>query len=426
MVDLRSPFPANPVTSRKAFVFGSLTASRPMFAQAMGDFVLSRRVDDLKELAAALRIETPDFVVCEISSVAFDGLCVPLRILEEFRAGRLQRMPAIVWVSNLPEGVLNPYVEKLNRAGLVTQVVSSVQAIQGALDRLTERGLWPNSNSPHAAPDTMPVNAGDAQLISALGAGRGLRVVVQPQVELETGRIVGGEALIRWRHPLLGEIPASHMVQALVRLSLDALLFYVVSESVLEFQAILMNRGIHVRIAVNASITTLSLPGVLENFRLRAIRRGVSPRLLTIEITEDVSIPDKSALEAELRRFREAGFGLSMDDFGTGASNCARLTRLPFSELKIDRSFVRRLRDDAASAAVVDAALMLGKRLDLSIVAEGVEDYAQVRLLHGLGCEIGQGFGLGSPMEYPEFLEALLAQIPSRNVCEHPLQLIAE
>lgn len=418
MIDQRTPLTPSPAGTLKAIAFGppaeSGTAAQGLKQAGVRGEV--QRVADLDALTRALRTQPADLVICELSRAAYDGLSVPPRLLDECRAGRLRRMPAVLWISDLPNGVLDAYMRQLCRAGAIVGLAPVPEAVPETVRHLRSRLPTECDAASAAALRGEPSPFRDEQLISAFGSGGGLRVVLQPQVDLATGWMIGAEALVRWRHPESGEIPPSAMVEALDRLSLDALLFHFVTERVLELQSVMMSRGVRKRISVNASVATLSRPGVMEDFELRTRRAGVLPSLLTIEITEGVSIQDKTALEAGLRRLRACGFGVSMDDFGTGASNFSRLTRLPFSELKIDRSFIQRLHAGAASAAVVDAVMGLGRRLGLSIVAEGVETYAQVRHLRALGCEVGQGFGLGRPMECPDFLEVIVAQIPERQL----------
>ncbi|MGE6916005.1 EAL domain-containing protein [Achromobacter kerstersii] len=355
----------------------------------------------LDALAIALREQAADLVVCEVTGVACEGLLVPGRLQSEVQAGRLPRMPAVLWISDLPRCVLDAYASGLRAAGAVIDIVRSAAFIPAALARFSQ---WQEP----AKPDAPAPRFTDEDVILALGARDGIRVVLQPQVDLATGRILGAEALTRWRHPQAGDVPPSEFVRAICRLSMDPMLFHFVTERVLEVQAQLAGKGVSQRISVNASVSTLSAPGVALSLETRTMRRGISPELITVEITEDETIQDKTALEAGLRRLRACGFGVSMDDFGTGASTLERLTRLPFSEIKIDQSFVQRLESGPASHAVVSAALGLGRALGLAVVAEGIETQAQARQLHALGCRIGQGYGLARPMEVDAFIKKVL------------------
>lgn len=368
----------------------------------------------LDALVDALRQQDADLVVCDVSGAAPEGLLVPARLKSEVDEGRLPRMPAVLWISELPRCVLDAYASGLRAAGAVIDIVRSAAFIPASLSRFAQ---W-------RTPAQLPLPAAafsDEDLILALGGKDGLRVVLQPQVDLATGRILGAEALARWRHPLAGDVPPSEFVQAINRLSMDPMLFHFVTERVLDVQAQLAAHGLALRLSVNASVSTLSAPGVAPSLEARTVERGIDPGLITVEITEDEAIQDKTALEAALRRLRACGFGVSMDDFGTGASTLERLTRLPFSEIKIDQSFVRRLPSDPASHAVVSAAMGLGRAMGLAVVAEGIETDEQARQLHLLGCRIGQGFGLGRPMEVDEFVtKVLTASAPATR--HHPRQ----
>lgn len=364
-----------------------------------------RNAGGLDALAGALRQQVTDLIVCEVTDAACEGLLVPTRLQSEVRAGRLPRMPAVLWISDLPRCVLDAYASGLRRAGAVIDIVRSAAFIPAALSRFAQ---WqePAKRSAPAPRFT------DEDLIMALGAKDGIRVVLQPQVDLGSGKILGAEALARWRHPQAGDVPPSEFLPAVRRLSMAPMLFHVVTERVLEVQALLAAHGVSQRISVNASVSTLAAPGVALSLEQRTLRRGVSPNLITIEITEDETIAHKAALEAGLQRLRACGFGVSMDDFGTGASTLERLTRLPFNEIKIDQSFVQRQQSDPASSAVVAAAMELGRALGLTVVAEGIETEEQARQLYTLGCRIGQGFGLGRPMEVDAFTQKVLPAIP--------------
>ncbi|WMD20228.1 EAL domain-containing protein [Achromobacter seleniivolatilans] len=360
-----------------------------------------RNANGLEALILALCEQEADLVVCEVPASASEGLLVPARLQKEVNAGRLSHMPAVLWISDLPSCVLDAYASGLRAAGAVIDIVRSAAFIPASLSRISQ---WREP----AKQDALTPRFSDEDLILALAGKDGIRVVLQPQVDLGTGKILGAEALTRWRHPKVGDVPPSEFVQAISRLSMDPMLFHFVTERVLDVQAVLAAQGVSLRISVNASVSTLSIPGVALSLEERTLRRGISPNLITVEITEDETIKEKTALEQGLKRLRAAGFGVSMDDFGTGASTLERLTRLPFSELKIDQSFVKRLQSDPASHAVVTAAMGLGRALGLAVVAEGVETEEQARQLHTLGCRIGQGFGLGRPMEVGAFIGKVL------------------
>ncbi|MCS3509251.1 EAL domain-containing protein [Achromobacter sp. JUb104] len=343
-----------------------------------------------------------DVVVCEVRGVPCEGLSLPARLQREFEAGRLRRLPAVLWISDLPRSILEACADPFRTIGGALETVTTAIGVASFLTSLGQGG------------DAVALNADGAQfndkdLVLALCAEDGLRVVLQPQVDLTTGQILGAEALIRWRHPQVGEVPAFEVVEAISRLSMDPRLFHVVTERVLDLLAHLATKGTSTRISVNAAAPTLTVPGVAHCLWERTLRRGISPDKITIELTESETTQNKTALVAELRRLRAFGFGVSMDDFGTGASTLERLSHLPFSEIKVDQTFVQRFHSESAARAIVAAAIELGRAMDLVVVAEGVETPEQAALLRSLGCRIGQGFGLAQPMEVAAFVERLLA-----------------
>lgn len=256
----------------------------------------------------------------------------------------------------------------------------------------------------------------DQDFIHAITGGRAFRVVLQPQHDLLTGALVGAEALARWDHPQHGEIAPSLFIPALTRLGGEPGLFKQVVRQIQAVLWVLVEADAACPISVNTSVATLSIPGLLRELECSLNESRVSPRLMKIEITEDLAIDDLQSLADELHRMRAQGFGISMDDFGIGTSTLERLTQLPFTELKIDRSFVRRMLHQPAAGAVVRAALELGNTLGMEVVAEGVECAEQIHLLREFGGRVGQGYGLGAPMEVEAFIAYALAAARQQEI----------
>ncbi|MFJ2456676.1 EAL domain-containing protein [Pseudomonas protegens] len=244
----------------------------------------------------------------------------------------------------------------------------------------------------------------DKELIQAIASGKAFRVVLQPQYDLLSGTLVGAEALARWNHQRFGEIAPSMFMPALTRMGGEPVLFEQVITQILDVLRVLMAVDAACPISVNTSVTTLSIPGLLRRLDSTLTASQVPPRLMKIEITEDLAIDDLRSLAKELHWIRAQGIGISMDDFGTGTSTLERLIELPFNELKIDRSFVHRMLHEPAASAVVRAALSLGNALGMQVVAEGVENAEQIRLLREFGVRVGQGYGLRAPMEVDAFI----------------------
>lgn len=155
--------------------------------------------------------------------------------------------------------------------------------------------------------------------------------------------------------------------------------------------------------AVNLSATQFCHPALVGTVRAAIERHGLAPQCLTIEITESTAMRDVETSLAILQRLDEMGVRIAIDDFGTGYSSLLYLKRIPASELKIDRGFVRELAQDGEDAAIVSAIIALGQTLNLKIVAEGVETTAQQDFLTRLGCDTLQGYLLGAPVPAVDF-----------------------
>ncbi|NRT55579.1 two-component system response regulator [Sphaerotilus uruguayifluvii] len=236
-----------------------------------------------------------------------------------------------------------------------------------------------------------------------------LRVHYQPQFAAD-GRLEGAEALLRWQHPQRGLIGPGEFIP----LAEETGLIHVIGDWVLD-EACHQARQWHllghagVRVAVNLSVRQLQRHGLDRTVRSALRRSGLAAAQLELEITESSMMDDPEGTLSLLHTLRGIGVQLSVDDFGTGYSSLAYLKRLPLQRLKIDRSFVDGIPDDGDDIAIVEAIVALARKMNLRIVAEGVETGAQRDLLTRLGCDEMQGYLLGRPMAAAE-MQALLAR----------------
>jgi diguanylate cyclase (GGDEF)-like protein len=247
------------------------------------------------------------------------------------------------------------------------------------------------------------------ELSAALLAGD-IVVHYQPQVLLETGKVVGVEALVRWQHPVHGLLPPVAFIPAAERTGLIRPLTLYVLNRALEQVARWRVDGMGLSVAVNLSVRDLLDPQFVEDVRQAIARYGVPAHALELEITETMAMVDPKRSVLALEALREMGVTLSLDDYGTGYSSLVYLQRLPVQRLKIDRSFVAHLLDDSASAAIVASTIDLAGHLGMTVVAEGVEDDATLLALRELSCDAAQGFGLGRPVS-PEAIPDLVRLI---------------
>ncbi|MBS0447443.1 MAG: EAL domain-containing protein [Proteobacteria bacterium] len=231
----------------------------------------------------------------------------------------------------------------------------------------------------------------DHAMRQALAQGR-FRLNYQPKVELAGGRVVGVEALLRWRDPERGEISPGEFIPVAEESGFIVALGDWVLSTAVRQAAAWERAGQPLAVSVNVSALQFQQPGFVEHVGDAVRDAGLTPELLELELTESILIQDAAEALARLNLLAELGVRLSIDDFGTGYSSLSYLKRFPIACLKIDRSLVSGLPDDASDAGIVRAIVQMGRALNLEIVAEGVETAAQRAFLEQAGCDLFQGF----------------------------------
>jgi diguanylate cyclase len=220
----------------------------------------------------------------------------------------------------------------------------------------------------------------------------------QPKFIAPAGPLQGVEALLRWQHPTHGLVPPGTFIPLAEKTGLILDIGrWVLNESCRQLM-LWEKQGLAVpNVAVNLSATQFRSPGLLGKVKEALSKNNLSPDRLTLEITESTAMHDPETSLAILQRLANLGVRISIDDFGTGYSSLLYLKRLPAAELKIDRGFVKDLVPGGEDAAIVSAIIALGRTLNMSVIAEGVETESQQALLTELGCTFLQGFHLGRP-----------------------------
>jgi diguanylate cyclase (GGDEF)-like protein/PAS domain S-box-containing protein len=239
----------------------------------------------------------------------------------------------------------------------------------------------------------------------------------QPTVELETGRIVGVEALVRWQHPERGLLqPADFIEIAEETGQIAELGRWVLAEACRQTARWRAELAYDLGVSVNVSTRQIRRPGLADDVRAALRTSGVAPHALTLEITESALHRRREEMTAILEEVTALGVQLALDDFGTGYSSLSLLRDLPVQTLKIDRSFLQTVDTGPGQLAFVQAIVDLAEALRLTAVAEGVERPAQVTALRRIGCVYGQGFHFARPMA-PFALEHLLrtGRVPARS-----------
>ncbi|HET6789595.1 MAG TPA: EAL domain-containing protein, partial [Aquabacterium sp.] len=238
-----------------------------------------------------------------------------------------------------------------------------------------------------------------------------LMLFYQPKRHARSGQCSGAEALLRWKHGTRGMISPGVFIPLAERFGLiSALGAWVITEACRQIRA-WQDEGIELQVAVNLSVHQLRQPDLADRIRDTIEQHGIEARLLIFEITESVAMDNVQASLKVFERLAAIGVQLSIDDFGTGYSSLSYLSKLPASQLKIDRSFVMELEDSAHAQAIVEAVVRLAHALRLKVVAEGVETETQHQALLALGCDELQGFLFARPMP-PEELSVLLHPQP--------------
>lgn len=310
---------------------------------------------------------------------------------------------SIILISGFDTQVLYSAVELAKAQGL--DVIGSLtkplrmRQLEELLDRATRR-------LPRKL-ELQPSGPTTADLQRALDQQE-LSVAFQPKVDLSTNQVVGLEALARWTHPEMGEIsPAAFIPIAEESELIDDVTQFVLFETLRQSQGWL-KQGLLREVAVNISpqmLCNLDIPEVIVT-SLR--EHGLSVSHLVLEVTETALMRELVKSLEVLTRLRMKGIRLAIDDFGTGYSTMQQLQRYPFTELKIDRSFVQRLETDDECRAIVDTTIELARRLKMTTVAEGVETEAAIRYLSQQGCHLAQGYFIAKPMQPQDFEPWLL------------------
>jgi diguanylate cyclase (GGDEF)-like protein len=237
----------------------------------------------------------------------------------------------------------------------------------------------------------------ESDLRAALDAGA-FRVLFQPIVDLRDRRIRAVEALVRWDRAELGLVSPLEFIPLAEETGLIVELgAWVLEESCRAVVALERSSGVPLELSVNLSARQLVEAGLEATVARALVAGGLPPNRLTLEITESVLLTDTLVTMERLAALRRLGVKVAIDDFGTGYSSLGYLRRLPLDVVKIDRTFIERLADDARQAALVRAIIELCGSLELETIAEGVETEDQARRLAQLGCSLGQGYHLGRP-----------------------------
>jgi diguanylate cyclase (GGDEF)-like protein len=353
------------------------------------------RPDDL-----AIRLGGDEFIVV-IGGLISD----PHRIAAE----AARRLLALLNEPVLLDGVAVP-VEASVGIALVPEHGTDVAEILRCADRAMYSAKRTGNTAAVYRPSYDPTAEGLellGQVQDAIRTGQ-FDVHYQPRIQLSTGRVSGGEALVRWRHPERGMLPPNQFIPALEQSTLILpLTLEVLDQAVSQAARWRALTGRHIPVAVNISPRCLLHPELAGDILNVLATYGVPSRDLTLEITETIALTDLDVVDTLLTQLRDAGVQLSVDDFGTGYSSMSFLRKVQVDEVKIDRQFVTGSTTSAADRAIVASTIALAHGLGAIIVAEGIETVDELDLLTELGADHAQGYHFSPAVDREAFVRLL-------------------
>jgi len=360
------------------------------------------------EILEKEKINQIDIVICDLNMPEMDGM--------EFlrHLGEGQQHASIIITSSQEKKLIDSVGKMANMHGI--QLLGKIEkpVTSSALKTLLSKFLNKKTARKQIAPQ-----ASSYSLFEILDGvhTRQMEPFFQPKLNIETGDVMGAEALARWAHPRNGIVgPDAFIPQLEESGNIDGLTFLMLEEAA-EACKLCHSKGFYISISVNLSLASLDDTSLADRLIQVVKNAGVEPQYIILEITESAAMTNAAHSLENLARLRMSGFGLSIDDYGTGYSSMQQLTRIPFSELKIDQSFVKDVSDNDALRVVVEQSISMAGKLGVKTVAEGIEGRQCWDLLKEIGCDTGQGYFIAKPMNLESFLSFLtLTSAARKNV----------
>jgi len=336
-------------------------------------------------------------LVLDLQMPDMDGIEVMRRLAV------VDNAPALILVSGQDSGVLHA-AEKLGRAHKLEIIASLGKPVKiEDFQRIIQQCILTKDTKSEMLLLDSELEINPEELYKAIRDNE-LLLHYQPQLDIKTESLFAVEALVRWQHPIFGMIYPDRFIPLAEQHGwMDELTHWVIEETVQQEQ-VWQAQGLNIPVSVNISadnITSLTLPEQLAEL---LVDNRLDPTRITLEVTESMLMGELVTSLDILTRLRLKGIGLSIDDFGTGYSSLSQLHRVPFTELKIDRSFIFNLVDDPEARAIVKTCIILGHELNMKVVAEGVETSAHLEILKEMGCDRAQGYLFSKPVAAEEIL----------------------
>ena len=344
---------------------------------------------------AVVRTYSPDLLLCDLTMPGMDGISFLRQVAAQGFLGN------VIILSSVDSGVMKAAVSLAKAYGL---------HLLAALNKPLQQHELKNALARQRQSAPVQKQYTKAAVLSLAELQQGLaqdcvEVFFQPKVSVSGKKIVGAECLARWRHPERGILGPLSFIPVLEAHGLINALTKVVLKKGAKQLAQWAAQGHQLKIAVNVSMDDLNQLDLPEEFESIVSHAGLNSNQITLELTESRLMENLTVSLEILTRLRLKGFGLSIDDFGTGFSTMENLKQLPFTELKVDRAFVNGACQDEASRAILGSSIQLGKIFNLRLVAEGVENQQDWDLISESGCDEVQGFFIAKPMPAQEFID---------------------
>ncbi|KEQ14065.1 GGDEF/EAL domain-containing response regulator [Endozoicomonas numazuensis] len=364
--------------------------------RGLGVSQLMVAADGYQALEKLEKSSLADIVICDLDMPGMDGI----QFLGHLADRNLAK--AIILASALEPSIIRTVEDLAVEHGL--KVLGTLPK-PISLERLRELMELYFGDEPDVASrqEVQTIHFNETELEEAIDNNE-FELYHQPKVMVHSGRLIATEALCRWNHPQ-GLISPAHFIPLMESTGLITKLTYKLFDQAIEQIKHWQNEGRAISVAVNLSVIVLSDTSLPDQLFEKIRANGLAPELLTLEITESSLIQNAAKALESLARLKMKGFSLSIDDFGTGYSSMQQLNRIPFSELKIDRSFVQGACSDNTRKAIIEANIGLAHTLKMNTVAEGVESIEEWQLLNHLNCDMAQGYFIARPMPVEELKE---------------------
>ena len=355
------------------------------------------------ELLQVVEAGAPDIILCDLDMPEMDGM--------EFLRHLAQDYPGIsVIIMSGMEGALITSVEKmaysygLSLLGAVEKPLC-IEQLETMLKRQDEEKSRAGRKS------SVPLSYSLEEVLHAIKLKQ-FEPFLQPKVGLQSGRLAGAEALARWIHPEHGVILPYAFIPLLEQSGNMEQFTLLMLEKAARICRQMHETNCHLSISVNLSLSSLSDTTLADRITQIVRDAGVDPHHIVLEVTESAAMTNVAEALENLARLRMRGFGLSIDDYGTGFSSMQQLTRVPFTELKIDRSFVTDCNNNRSLRVIIESSIDMARKLRVKTVAEGVEKDEEWDMLKRMNCDVVQGFLIAKPMSSTMFTDFCTNFVP--------------